>query len=180
MSKLVIIKALLSKQVSRGCTVGEEEAAVAKAVELMGKYAIPHSAVASVWPKGWDFHGKRVVQPQRDALDDFMHKFKPRTVKVSPKDIADLEEFLRRTGSAKGFKTKAKPAQGKPGTLGDYARQLLMSNIDGIGPYSYGYILGRIMDRYPDAKTTVASLRWYENEMRKQGRTVPKGRPAKG
>lgn len=67
----------------------------------------------------------------------------------------------------------------KPGSIGEYARDLLRRQYAGV-PYSYDYILGRIKDRYPKAKTTVASLRWYENDMRSSDLYVPRKRPAKG
>ncbi len=135
---LEIVKALLSKTVARGATIGEEAAAIAKAVEIMGRHHLPHSAVASLWPKGLDYHGKRTEPRVREE-----------------------------TGAVKST-----------GSIGNYARHLLMRDIVGLGPYGYEWIIEAIKIKFPNAKTTVASLRWYESELRKQGRTVPAKRPA--
>lgn len=146
---LGIVKAILCKTVARGATVGEEAAAVDKAVQLMRKYDIPVSAVASKWPKGWQFDGQRSIE-------------KPKRPEPKP------------------MKTTPYPSSGwNAGTIGDYARQLLMREMANLGPYSYQWIIEAVKIRYPNAKTTVASLRWYENELRKQGRKVPTNRPAK-
>ncbi len=49
-----------------------------------------------------------------------------------------------------------------------------MRDIKGIGPYTYSLILENIKNRFPNAKTSVDSLRWYEAKMRKAGVAVPK------
>lgn len=196
---LAIVKAVLSKTVARGATSSEEASAVAKAVEMMGKYAIPHSAVASVWPDGWDFQGKRcAAKPKAEPLRD------PRTYRYPKPDwnaeeVTEMlrrmaaEQFRRRQQEREAFraaeadavrranerraaeKGKTNGAKAKAGSIREYAEYLLrlVSKTTGEA-MTYAQVIKRINDGFPGSKTSVASLRWYESKMRAAGRTVPK------
>lgn len=189
---LDIVKALLSKTIVRGATVGEEAAAVAKAVELIGKHAIPRSAVATMWPQGWGYDGKRVdwKEEQRKREQPTMgskhwtpfEKYwlglneRQRKMGLPEAGYGAARRMFDQWQQQQSAPKKEEPV--KTGSIGNYARQLLLREIAG-KPYSYAWIIESIQLKYPHAKTTVASLRWYENELRKQGRTVPTKRPAK-
>lgn len=172
--KLPIIRAILSKTTpTSGCTPGEKSAALEKAVELVKKYSIPHSSVASLWPKGYDFDGNVVATPVQPKAD--IHKATNDFIRNAFAQGAD--EFLRQAmrdadlRKAKAAReATAKKAMGKAGSIGAMARELLIHPAG----HSYSWIIEMIQFRFPDAKTTVASLRWYENELRNKGFTVPK------
>ena len=54
-----------------------------------------------------------------------------------------------------------------PGTIQAFAeRQLLW-------PRRYSVIVAMVRVRFPDARTTVASLRWYAAQMRRRGINLP-------
>lgn len=196
---LAIVKAILSKTVARGATPSEEASAVAKAVEMMAKYGIPVSAVASVWPDGWDFSGKRcAVKPKpKPTLNDKRTYHYPRHATSATMDDI-VAEALRRMMAAEARRRafeaaeqdaarraeerrKAETASGakaKPGSIREYAEYLLrLVRKDNGEAMTYAQIIKKISDGFPGSKTTVASLRWYESKMRAAGRTVPKRKP---
>lgn len=59
-------------------------------------------------------------------------------------------------------------------TIGQTAKELLRQRlVNGYG-LSYDEILETIRSRHTGARTTVASLRWYETKMRQAGEEVPR------
>lgn len=86
------------------------------------------------------------------------------TVSAPKFDFKGFEDALRRAGER----------YTNVGTIGDYCFQVLGRHFgDGQG-YSYAEVLRMVAVRFPKARTSINSLRWYETRMRKSGLHVPK------
>lgn len=71
------------------------------------------------------------------------------------------------------YAEEMKKAYTKVGTIQDYCYQVLARDFGDAG-YSYAEVLRMVAARFPNSKTSVNSLRWYETRMRKSGLHVPK------
>lgn len=173
------ISALLSKTVANGATAAEEASAKAMAKKLADRHGLPLVVVAA--------RSVRVeyTPAQKAAQEAARERLRQ---KNNAKDL--FEEALRRAAAAEAAswaRRAAKKAQdmpkGKSGTLGDFAIQLLLRRFNAPKGqptgYTYQEVLDKIKQRFPTSKTTVSSLRWYENKLRKAHHDLPTRRPSK-
>lgn len=172
-----IVDALLSKIVERGCTPGEAEAAKAKAEELIQRHNLDRSRLG------------RKQQSFRTSFASFGDIF------TEGFDARMADDFLRRatrayqeaqarTNHEQEAKRKREAAQdARFSTIDEMARSYLQVVVDvtrgkvveakGVG-MPYYEILRRVKGRFPAAKTSVDTLRWYESQLRREGKQVPK------
>jgi hypothetical protein len=178
-----IIKALLSKTVARGATVGEAAASHAKAREIAEREGLTHLL------SGNPGHRSETSKPRGPSWSSTgNHTSKPSGMSDADWFVWVVREAMRKQHQQGGTGPKAKP-QPKPEaprrrtgeTIQGYAETLLMREFakspiqgaPGVG-YSYDAIIDMIADRFPGSKTSLASLRWYESRLRKNGKVVPK------
>lgn len=147
---------LLYVTVARGATVGEATNARAIAERLAEKWGLP--LVARV-------DGPAAPRPKASSWTDLDAAIR-----------RAAEEAMRRRKAEEDRRREAEMPKGKPGTLGAFAVQMLLRVLDNVhnSGYTYEQILKAIKQRYPNAKTTVSSLRWYEVQLRKAGKQLPK------
>ena len=53
-------------------------------------------------------------------------------------------------------------------TIGGLCRELIMAG------KTNPEVLAAVVKKFPDAKTTINSVNWYRNDLRKKGKKVPK------
>lgn len=145
-----VIRALLSKTIERGCTIGEEAAAVAKVVELIKLYGLNVQSFAFMWPKTrWNLDGSpvKVETRGRSGTDRFG-------------DDEGIGKYIRQQLMV--VKTTRQYAHPRTKVFGTYSVGM-----------SYHEILSRVWARFPGCRTSIASIQWYASHMRKEGMDLP-------
>jgi hypothetical protein len=121
----------------------------------------------------------KLITERGEKLSDYELNMSNSLVK---KPVKKAEEPAKPAKPAKAKKDKpAKEKKEKGPSIRSYAEELLMAKVskdaDGrpVG-YPYEAILNDIREKFPEAKTSVACLRWYAVHMRERG-VMPPNRP---
>lgn len=190
------VRALLYKTVERGCTVEEEDTAVKLALVIIGREGL--SARAFEFPIRFTVDGVRMPPGQTRAPTRTQEPPRPRQKqawKESPMSREEeelarrfkeaMDEAIRRAKREHEY-TKERQKQHSSSQQGSTRRwktigelisaMVVLVDDRGRCRYTYEDVLLNVRKHFPDAKTTEASIRWYETQLRKQGVNVPLGR----
>jgi hypothetical protein len=137
------ITALLSKTVEAGATEGEEKAAYMKAKELILKYAA-HGLDADRYTIPPAVAARLSPKPATPKADAPKADAPKKSSRIIR--VACEELLLKVTGKDKNGRSEGLP---------------------------YEDILAAVRQEFPNAKTTVACLRWYAVQLRERGEMVP-------
>jgi len=148
------IKALLAKTVEAGATEGEEKAAYMKAKELILKY-VPHGLDAN----------RYVIPPAVSA-------------RLSPKPAAAAKPATGAAQKSAEVPAAETPKKKSARIIRVACEELLLKVVgkdknnraEGL---SYEDILSEVRKEFPDAKTSIACLRWYAVQLRERNEMVP-------
>jgi len=183
-SKYRVVEALLAKTVERGATPHEAASARAKAEQIIAAHGLDRSRIG-----GQPGAAKSTFRwSGADPWAGFGPTSDPfHNAAFAADFIRRAAEHMRRRrhgpGNAGGTRRKEQWETKEYDGIGDMARELLSARFnirqrgrlvaEGVGvPYSE--VLRRVKVRFPSATTTVNSLRWYEAQLRRTGKTVPK------
>jgi uncharacterized protein DUF2786 len=173
--KYRVVEALLAKTVARGATPHEAASARAKAEKMIAKHGLDRARIG-VAPRS----KHRTADPFAEWADELQQRHAQelrRRLDAYLRAAAEREMSRRRGPPEAPWRTKEYTG------VGDMAREQLGAKVDvrergvlvaqSVG-LPYREILKRIRVRFPDATTTVNSLRWYEAQLRRAGKSVPK------
>jgi hypothetical protein len=161
-----LVKALLMKTEARGSTFAEEQSAKTTARGIAAKHGIDIKAVQA-----------EIDDPNFGASPTTVMRRAVRDGKTDPfDDIVRAWAKARATGAKKSAaqqrawdERKKKEVQYK--TVREMAEHYIMSSA-----MPYEKIAGFVCDRFPEAKTSKASVAWYASKLRREGKAVPKRR----
>ncbi len=158
---MTIIRALEAKTVANGCTPDEALSAKAKATEMRAKYGIAEPKAEAPSPKFNRAYQDEAINEVAEAMRRWARE----------EFIRKAQESLKR-GQEAAAKVKAEQPKKKEEpkqsfkSIGECA-EFYIRHIDG---NTYQWVANKVREHFPDAKTSAASIAWYANKMKKDGR----------